>query len=249
MTTALCILNLTARERPLTLDPSIIRTTSIQSPTLVPGDEKLVLYIVGHGVQHGMVEERSGKIWDESELLAAIQACRKDLPTVIVWDTCFAESVLHISSRTVMAPAAILPAHANSWPPNFLHVFSCLAFERTWHAGAEAPEPSVTSFSCEFARAVRNLQKETNGTFDWGTLQTRLREQYESIQRPRVVPLEGPCVAAASRERSTRDVSWRKRLQPSDFDLGKLFAPAAKTVNGSPAKSVAAALAPSEMTT
>jgi hypothetical protein len=248
MTTTLCILNLSANERPLAVDPTIVPTSTIHSPKDVPADDKLVLYIVGHGIQHGMVDATSGKIWDESELFAAIQSRRKCLPTVLAWDTCFAESVLHIGSQNVMAPASIVPAYANGWPANFLHVFSCLAFERTWHSGAKATEPSITSFSREFAKAVRDLQKETEGQFDWNALQIRLRHQYESIQRPRIVPLEGPSHdPGEQRDRAAGDPSGRRRLRPSDFDLGKLFAAPSKTANGSASKGAIATRTPTEL--
>jgi hypothetical protein len=189
MNTTICILDLSDPKRPLAADSK--RLGAVQTKTVLgdipgPQQESLVLYVVGHGVQHGLVDS-GGKILDEGLVAAKIRERRKGLPTLIVWDVCFAESMLKIGQGA--APLGVLPADESSWPSNFVHIFSCRSFERTWHAGRPSTKPptaAITVFSQELGKAAAELPK--GATFE--QLETSLQSQLDGIQKPRIVPLE-----------------------------------------------------------
>jgi hypothetical protein len=223
MNTTLCILDLSDPKRPLAADPK--RLGAGQTKTLlgeIPGakQESLVLYVVGHGVQHGLVDS-GGEILDEGLVAAKIKERRKGLPTLIVWDVCFAESMLKIGSGA--APRGVSSGDENSWPSNFIHIFSCRSFERTWHAGRPSTKPptaALTVFSQELGKAVAALP--AGATFK--QLETSLQSQLDGIQKPRIVPLEPH--------------------RPDDFQLRKLLGGSPDSTGSTPRGSYAGSTQP-----
>jgi len=176
MSSRLCILNLTNNganpEKPKSINlPAEIayQGTSITSADDIPTDPNLILYVIAHAVPGGLIDP-SGKVLDESELAKTIRAKRKALSTLIIWDACFAKSLLSIVGADV-------------WPTNFVHIFSSQAFERAWHSD------TVTLLSIELGKAIETLAKD--GAFEWDALQKQLQERLSPIQHPEILPRTG----------------------------------------------------------
>jgi hypothetical protein len=175
MNTELVVLNLSHHKYHLLApDPRLVGASrTITSPDQVPtgaSQNSLILYVVGHGVQHGLVDGDL-KILDEAAFAAKIQSLRGDQPTLIVWDVCFAESMLTLGKD-------------GTWPSTFVHIFSCRSFERTWHD--DSTKPAVTLFSTELRNAIAALRAQ--GSFNWARLEERLQLQLQSLQKPQITP-------------------------------------------------------------
>lgn len=173
MTTALCIMNLTnpTSERYLVPDLNAVDIDPITAPDQVPEDDSLILYIVGHAVPDGLVTA-DGETLDEATVATAIRSRRGKRPTLIVWDVCFSRSLLQIDGL-------------DSWTANYVHIFSCQSYERTWHTGKTSQGPRRTLFSTELRKALGAMRG--SGALEWNALQAKLREQLDSIQRPEIV--------------------------------------------------------------
>jgi len=169
----LCILNLANSRSPGRVDADINKFADLSAPNRIgtPGDipvsdAPLVLYIVGHAVPNGLIDT-NGDVLDEVELAKIIREKRDDKPTLIVWDVCFAKTFLQL-------------ADSGRWPDNYVHVFSCQEYERTWHAGKKDGRKSF------FSTAFRQACQEKTGKPTWDGIQERLREAFGSIQTPEV---------------------------------------------------------------
>ena len=216
MSTALSILNLSAPD-PHRLAPDgrfddAART--IGSPGDVSGgaaaldssrqtppetaEQFLILYVVGHGVQHGLIDSQE-RILDEEDVARQIQTLRHGRPTLVIWDVCFAKSMLHVGKPS--------KGDANSWPKNFIHIFSCRAFERTWHNG-RGTSPARTVFSTVLCEVVAELERKDRN-FTWEQLEEKLRAKFR-IQQPSIVK---------------HDAKWL----PRDFELSKWLGVSAQT--------------------
>jgi len=125
--------------------------------------EPLVLYIVAHAVPNGLIDA-NGETIQEIEVAKLIQQKRGDLPTVIVWDVCFAGSFLDI------------PGCAD-WSSNYVHIFACQDFERTWQ------KKGVTQFSEALKAALDALPSEK----DWERLDAELQKQLGTLQTPDII--------------------------------------------------------------
>ncbi|HMI86338.1 MAG TPA: hypothetical protein VK550_19725 [Polyangiaceae bacterium] len=152
-------------------------------------EQFVILYVVGHGVQRGLVDGK-GVIVEEEDVANEIKKLRNGHPTLIVWDVCFARSMLKIGASA-----------QHSWPANFIHVFSCQPFERTWHSGPGAT-PARTVFSSVLCDVVAELDAQSKGLFDWKQLEQRLQTEFGWTQKPTIEPV---------------DAKW----QPRDFELAK----------------------------
>ena len=190
-------------------------TAALDSPGQTPPgttEQFLILYVVGHGVQHGLIDSQE-RILDEVDVAREIQTLRKGRPTLVIWDVCFAKSMLQVGKPSKGGPPggmhleAPLPKDANSWPKNFIHIFSCRAFERTWHNGRET-SPARTVFSTVLCEVVAELERRDRN-FTWEQLEKKLRAQFR-VQQPSIVK---------------QDVKWL----PRDFELSKWLGIAAQT--------------------
>lgn len=164
----------------------------------IPTQGPVILYIIGHGRQNMLMTASGGTI-EERDLARKIQSRREGdaCPTLLIWDVCFAETMREIDGKL--------------WPPNFVHIFSCRKFERTWRNQKPATGgPSVTVFSTELRTAVSELKS----TFKWDELQKELRSHlYRPVQKGEVTwALQVPSVDPLD-----------SKHQPSDFGLGELI--------------------------
>src|SRR5688500_8327970 len=94
--TSICILNLSAPRIdpvPFSFADSVMKTSD---PREIPAAGPLVLYVVAHGVPDGLLVGTPPVRISESELVAAIKQRRGEMPTLIVWDLCFAKSFLSL---------------------------------------------------------------------------------------------------------------------------------------------------------
>lgn len=183
MATTLCILNHTDPDKRLipNLGANAAAFDEIDSADDTPQSDSLILYIVGHGRSNALFAA-DGTIIDEQKVARAIRRRREDKPTLLIWDLCFASSFLKISGL-------------DDWTPNFVHIFACRHFERTWHGPHQPNGPAVTLFSTALRDAVTALQSE-KPEFDWKDLQRNLQTRFEStagpwmIQGPTIDPLD-----------------------------------------------------------
>jgi hypothetical protein len=180
MTTSIYVLNLSGSATParLQLDPGLFPLLGGSPSTIaavgdVPDKDALILYIVDHAVPNGLAVGGGG-ILPEAVLAKAIRDQRKALPTLLIWDICFAKSFLVIPS-------------IEPWGDNFVHVFSCAAHERTWHTGKAAAPPMQTLFSTELRKAMETLRLR-GGSFEWAAVENELQSQLRPIQTPTVTP-------------------------------------------------------------
>jgi hypothetical protein len=177
MTATFTILDLSDGQRRLAPIPGFARgSTTIRSPEEVPSStDPLVLYVVGHAVKHGLVDS-SGRIRDEKEVAVTIQRLRAaPKKTLIIWDVCFAESML-------------TDPNLSAWPSNFVHILSCRSFERTWHTGQTTDGLAYTMFSAVLQKAVDALA--SYGTFGWTELERELQTRFDALQSPLIRPLD-----------------------------------------------------------
>jgi hypothetical protein len=209
METAFYVLNLTDPEKTITAKfAGVEKRHQIRKLSDIPDaatSRQMVLYVIGHAIPNGLIGPDNA-ILPEAEIATAIQRRRGYAPTLIVWDVCFAKSLLDISG----APA---------WTSNFVHVFSCQPYERTWHLGPPSTTddgsrpPSgerPTGFSIELASALGALEPGAS----WETLESALRERLFPVQRPEITPKSS------------------MRL-PADFDLKHLIGGGASSASAS----------------
>jgi hypothetical protein len=194
MKTSFYVLNLTSPERTITTKLiGVAKSNEIRTLSDIPGAEeapgRVVLYVVGHAVPNGLIGA-SGAVLPEADVATAIQKRRGYAPTLIVWDVCFAKTLLEITG-------------AAPWTDNFVHVFSCQSYERTWHLGPasrlDSSEERPTMFSMQLTDAVRALGSGAS----WEMLESELRKRLSPIQRPEITPKPS-------------------FLQPADFELERL---------------------------
>jgi hypothetical protein len=209
MNTALCILNLSDPKGRLLPDLGANAATlakPISSPEETPQGGTLVLYIVGHGRKNRLFGP-GGAILEEKDVAETIQRLRGTDPTLIVWDVCFAESMKSI-------PAT------NDWPANFVHIFSCRSFERTWHGPLPPNGNGVTLFSTELRSAIAALAP----TFSWGELQDKLQAAFVSVQ-------SGTTSSSLQKPSIHPDNTTHK---PSTFELAQLIGGPSQPVSPTP---------------
>jgi hypothetical protein len=199
MKTSFYVLNLTAlnettRNKKLTAKlVGVDKANQISSlsdiPDVATTPGALVLYVIGHAVPNGLIGPNNA-ILPEADVAKTIQKRRQYSPTLIVWDVCFAKSLLEITG-------------AAPWTDNFVHIFSCQSYERTWHLGPpsslESSKDRPTLFSIELSAAVEALPVNAS----WEMLEAALQERLSPAQRPEIKP-KPPLP------------------QPADFDLRKL---------------------------
>lgn len=169
--TSICILNLSAPRIdpvPFSFADSVMKTSV---PAEIPAGEPLVLYVVAHGIPDGLLVGTPPVQLSEAELVGAIKHRRGEVPTLIVWDLCFAKTFLNLDGV--------------SWPQNYAHLFSCEAHERTWHegerAGGQAPQ---SLFSKHFEQAIQTCKQAR--TLSWPSLEEELQRLFGRIQHPTV---------------------------------------------------------------
>jgi hypothetical protein len=123
----------------------------------------LILYIVAHAVPDGLIDA-NGETLNEKAVADAIRATRDEWPTVIVWDVCFAESFFKFSGY-------------EEWGPQYVHIFACQEFERTWQKNG------FTQFSEALENALGILPDKN----DWDLLEAELQNQLGTLQTPAIV--------------------------------------------------------------
>jgi hypothetical protein len=169
-----CVLNLSDSQRQLGLDSDWAGKSAktIRSPEDIPThrkDHRLVLYILGHAIPDALIGP-NGETLTEQSLAAAIRRRRRRAPTLIVWDVCYAGSFKQT-------------ANIATWPRNYVHIFSCQKFERTWLQTPSEPNTTVaTSFSKVLFAALDATQRHG----DWPSLQAELQRLYGALQTPEV---------------------------------------------------------------
>jgi hypothetical protein len=141
----------------------------------VTADDPIILYIVAHGVPNGVMNRR--RLVDEKALAKKIIQRRKEAPTLIVWDVCFAKSFLQIEGL------------GDLWTRNYVHIFCCEEYERTWQMGKATNPPGQTLFSKELREALGALRGQRLRS--WTTLERQLQEQLGSLQTPSIHPKNG----------------------------------------------------------
>ncbi len=190
MATTICVLNLSNPAERFAPDLGANSPIEINSPDAVPQDDSLILYIVGHGLQNRLISS-NGTVLSEKKVAEAIRGRRDQKPTLIIWDVCFSKSLLKIPEL-------------DDWAPNFVHIFSSQAFERTWHLKRPTDgTPALTLFSIELRKAVAKVY-QAQPNFRWVNLRDQLQPQLQPIQAPEIVPLESD-------------------YQPGAFQLGTLL--------------------------
>ena len=123
-------------------------------------DQAAVIYIVSHAVPNAL--KVGNRFVPEAELVMRLAEQRKGLPTLVILDTCFAESFADIPGL--------------EWPPHFGRIFSCRAFERSWHTGA----PERQSL---FSGALNWAMRSCIANRCSATLERNLRERLGDLQQ------------------------------------------------------------------
>ena len=141
----------------------------------VTTDDPIILYIVAHGVPNGVMNRR--RLVGETILAQKIIQRRKEAPTLIVWDVCFAKSFLQIKGL------------GDLWTQNYVHIFCCEEYERTWQMGKATNPPGQTLFSKELREALGALSGQRLRS--WTPLERRLQEQLAPLQTPSIHPKNG----------------------------------------------------------
>jgi hypothetical protein len=148
---------------------SITMLTFGNPVTLISGFDQLprsgpaILYIVAHAVPNALRLE-NGQLFDEKALAEALQY-RAGLPTIVVFDACFAKSFSQIPEF--------------SWPAKFGLIFSCMEHERTW--GRDLDTKSRQSLFSEAFNTEVNLCRAKR---DFSDLQSNLVTHFDGIQTP-----------------------------------------------------------------
>ncbi len=127
-----------------------------------------VIYIVGHGAPNGLNSEGGSLITEANVASGLINSRSSDEKpdTLVIFDTCFSESFRLIDGKP--------------WPDNFGLIFSCLAYERSWHNGDDQVPPRTSLFSIALAKALKDCL--ANESFVG--LQKALRDALSPIQTP-----------------------------------------------------------------
>jgi len=137
--------------------------TTINEFDELPLKGPAILYIVAHAVPDGLRIGTSG-IMTEAALAKALEY-RKDQPTLVIFDACFAKSFSDIPN--------------SPWPSTFGLIFSCLEYERTWSSGGEnAPRVSL------FSEVLNKAMKDCIGCGSFEGLQAALVLALGGIQNP-----------------------------------------------------------------
>jgi hypothetical protein len=164
----------------LNLSPSLEVNSALGKPTQtvddyrqIPTDvDPLVLYVVGHAVPDRLTAPPapSGQraLIKDSDIATTILTQRGSKKTLVFWDCCNARSFLQSSKVT-------------SWPGNYVHVFACQGYERTWSSGGP---PRVTQFSTELSGALALYG--AGGPPSWASLSSQLNAQFAGLQRPEI---------------------------------------------------------------
>jgi len=204
MKTSICVLNLSPAHLDDTLEihpatfvsvPDALRSgrvCTIQHLRDIPHGMRasappLILYILGHGVPNGV--RSRGETISEAELADAIIERRGSAPTLIVWDICFAKSLMDVAR--LRTPASMKKRGPTcDWPPTYVHIFSCEAHERTWQMGNGKRSPALTVFSKDLQAALGELVS-ASGFSSWRKLEKRLQDRLAPLQKPFIHPKDG----------------------------------------------------------
>lgn len=108
----------------------------------LPREGALILYILGHAVPNGLKFGPQNLIISEAAILKELTAVRGDAATLVILDACFAQSFEAIAG--------------GAWPARFGLIFSCGAFERSWHSGAPVRQ---SLFSDALNRAMKECRR------------------------------------------------------------------------------------------
>jgi hypothetical protein len=175
-------------------------TVRIEHPRDIPVDDgPLVLYIVGHARPDVLLVPRGDGatgILTEKELVETVLKRRRNNPTLIIWDLCYARS-FETQRRA-------------SWAGKpYVHIFSCESFEESWHTGEkgwEGAPPRCTLFSLALEKAL------ADGAATWGELRDRVQILLGHVQHPRVLLPLGPAdfgLRASTKEASADEHPMR----------------------------------------
>jgi hypothetical protein len=170
------LLNLTSNPQApsakLEIDPRLGTPTSpvINDPASIPTDDPLILYILGHAIPNGLMGPK-GTI-PEADLFAQIEQKRRGRKTLLIWDVCFAESFLVIAQQA-------------RWPDNYVNIYACQGYERTWNNGNLSHRNWESLFSKELANALAKYDPLPPPS--WDDLQADLRQQLAGVQTPQIV--------------------------------------------------------------
>lgn len=147
---------------PLTFGSPIVVETGFDR---LPRSGPAILYIVAHAVPNGLLTA-DGQIMTEQKLLEKLQY-RKGLPTLLIFDACFAKSFSKIPDLT--------------WPSSFGLIFSCLEYESTWNEAVPgSPRQSL------FSRAIDSALNAYRANRDLPGLKDALIKTFDGLQNPYV---------------------------------------------------------------
>ena len=190
MSMSFCLLNMSSPSKRLNIDPALGQLVeSINSTTDIPARDPLILYIVGHAVPDGLMvpggpDDANGTTISDAVVAEEIRAKRGAQNTLIIWDVCFAKSFLQTSG-------------AQSWGPNYVHIFACQSYERTWNAGPSSSPSRKTSFSTGLQQTLAN--QTSQAPLSWDSLNVQLNAHFAGLQ--------------------TAEIYTTGTLRPSDFPL------------------------------
>jgi hypothetical protein len=129
----------------------------------LPKSGPAVLYIAAHAVPNAL-RRKDGGLLSEEDLFKELEG-RAGLPTLVVFDLCFAKSFSKIPSFP--------------WPANFGLIFSCLEHERTWSRDLDAK-----SRQSLFSEAFNTEVNLCIAKRDFSDLQSNLVARFDGIQTP-----------------------------------------------------------------
>jgi hypothetical protein len=135
----------------------------------LPEHDPIIVYILAHAVPNALRAGQNDRILPEAKLVTQLKLLRPKAPTLLIFDACFSASFLEIAGI--------------EWPSNFGLIFSCSAWERTWHTATAAPA-NVSQFSVALNAAIP-AACAGNEPF-WTALQRHLVDGYGGLQHPLV---------------------------------------------------------------
>jgi hypothetical protein len=172
----LCVLNLTSSGQhsstSLSVGPlsfGVKRFPDIFDFKKIPAHQgPLILYIVDHAVPDALLVRRAtgspNDVIPEPTVADAVIRRRRENPTLIIWDLCYARSFERIKGY--------------KWSDKpYVHIFGCEAHEQSWHTGGGVRQTLLSMA----------LQASLNsGVRSWDTLENKLNDLLAPVQRPSI---------------------------------------------------------------
>jgi len=167
------LLNLSTGAKNLNVHPCLGQPEAITDLANIPQKDRkepLILYILGHAAPDELfVGDR--KV-EDTEIMNSIEKARTDAKTLLIWDVCFAKSFLNTSRQ-------------QPWPSNYVHMFACQRYERSWHQGGKRNETTFSAVLCEALQEYKPQQDELT----WEGLGLLLNSKFGHTQTADIVHL------------------------------------------------------------